>query len=95
MRSIRLSASISDPSHLFAMGAEPDCFLPCALKGAIHHVHGKDARIECGLCDVNGLLETKPVTDCENRTLELCRSRLWQGSAMVERILLGLPHGRL
>jgi len=39
-----------------------------ALKGAIYHIHGKDARIERGLSGVNGLLETKPVTDCENRT---------------------------
>jgi sugar phosphate isomerase/epimerase len=56
-----------DPSHLFAMGADPIASAR-ALKGALHHVHGKDARIERGLCDVNGLLETKPVTDCENRT---------------------------
>lgn len=56
-----------DPSHLMVMGAEPIASAR-ALKGAIYHVHGKDARIERGLCDVNGLLETKPVTDCENRT---------------------------
>jgi sugar phosphate isomerase/epimerase len=56
-----------DPSHLITMGADP---IACAraLKGAIFHIHGKDARIERGLADVNGLLETKPVTDCENRT---------------------------
>jgi sugar phosphate isomerase/epimerase len=56
-----------DPSHLIVMGADPIASAR-ALKGAIHHLHGKDARIERGLCDVNGLLETKPVTDCENRT---------------------------
>lgn len=56
-----------DPSHLMAMGADPIASAR-ALKGAIFHIHGKDARIERGLCDVNGLLETKPVTDSENRT---------------------------
>ena len=56
-----------DPSHLMAMGADPIASAR-ALKGAIFHIHGKDARIERGLADVNGLLETKPVTDSENRT---------------------------
>ncbi len=56
-----------DPSHLMVMGADPIASAR-ALKGAIHHIHGKDARIERGLADVNGLLETKPVTDAENRT---------------------------
>jgi sugar phosphate isomerase/epimerase len=56
-----------DPSHLMAMGADPIASAR-ALKGAIFHIHGKDARIERGLCDVNGLMESKPVTDCENRT---------------------------
>lgn len=56
-----------DPSHLMIMGADPIAAAR-ALKGAIHHIHGKDARIERGLCDINGLLETKPVTDTENRT---------------------------
>ena len=49
------------------MGADPIASAR-ALKGAIFHIHGKDARIERGLADINGLLETKPVTDCENRT---------------------------
>jgi len=56
-----------DPSHLMAMGADPIASAR-ALKGAIYHIHGKDARIERGLCDINGLPETKPVTDVENRT---------------------------
>jgi sugar phosphate isomerase/epimerase len=56
-----------DPSHLMTMGADPIASAR-ALKGAIYHIHGKDARIERGLSGVNGLLETKPVTDCENRT---------------------------
>lgn len=56
-----------DPSHLMVMGADPIAAAR-ALKGAIYHIHGKDVRIERGLSAINGLLETKPVTDCENRT---------------------------
>jgi sugar phosphate isomerase/epimerase len=56
-----------DPSHLMAMGAEPIAAAR-ALRGAIHHIHGKDARIERALADIDGLLETKPVTDAANRT---------------------------
>lgn len=56
-----------DPSHLMVMGADPIAAAR-ALEGAIYHVHGKDARIERGLCEVNGLFEYKPVTDCKNRT---------------------------
>lgn len=56
-----------DPSHLIAMGADPIASAR-ALKGMIYHVHGKDARLERGLCEINGLMEYKPVTDSENRT---------------------------
>ncbi|MEN9891946.1 MAG: hypothetical protein RLY78_2241 [Pseudomonadota bacterium] len=56
-----------DPSHLMAMGAEPIAAAR-ALKGAIHHIHGKDARIERGLADVDGLLETQSVNDPATRT---------------------------
>ncbi len=56
-----------DPSHLMIMGADPIAAAR-ALKGAIYYVHGKDARIERGLADVNGLLETQSVTACETRT---------------------------
>jgi sugar phosphate isomerase/epimerase len=55
-----------DPSHLMFMGADP-IQSARALGDAIHHVHGKDVRIERGLSDVNGLLETKVVEDCANR----------------------------
>ena len=56
-----------DPSHLIAMGADPIAAIR-VLDGAIYHVHGKDTRIERGLADVNGLLESKPVTETKNRT---------------------------
>ena len=55
-----------DPSHLFWKGACPIAGAR-ALGDAIHHVHGKDTRIERGLADINGLLETKDVTDVANR----------------------------
>lgn len=55
-----------DPSHLLWMGADP---IQCAraLEGAIHHVHGKDVRIEKGIAEVNTLLETKEIDDIKNR----------------------------
>ncbi len=56
-----------DPSHLWWMGADPIAAAR-ALGSAIHHVHGKDVRIERGLAEVNGLLEPAEITDCVNRT---------------------------
>ncbi|MDO4232208.1 MAG: sugar phosphate isomerase/epimerase [Lautropia sp.] len=56
-----------DPSHLFWMGADPIASAR-ALGPAIHHVHGKDTRLERGLVDADGLLETREVTDVGNRT---------------------------
>ncbi|MCS4269625.1 MULTISPECIES: sugar phosphate isomerase/epimerase [Raoultella] len=56
-----------DPSHLIAMGADPIAAAR-KLEGSVYHVHGKDARIERGLADIDGLLEYKPVTDTKNRT---------------------------
>lgn len=55
-----------DPSHLFWKGACPIAAAR-ALGPAIHHVHGKDTRIERGLAATNGLLETRAVTDVANR----------------------------
>lgn len=55
-----------DPSHLIWMGADPIASAR-ALGSAIHHCHGKDTRIERGLADVNGLLETRKVTDVAHR----------------------------
>ncbi len=55
-----------DPSHLMIVGADPIASAR-ALKGVIYHVHGKDARFERGLVNIDGLLEPKPVTDSANR----------------------------
>ena len=56
-----------DPSHLIAMGADPIAAAR-KLEGAVFHVHGKDARIERGLADIDGLLEYQPVTATKTRT---------------------------
>lgn len=56
-----------DPSHLIAMGADPIAAAR-KLEGVIYHVHGKDARIERGLADVDGLMEYQPVTQTKTRT---------------------------
>ena len=55
-----------DPSHMMILGADPIAAAR-ALKGCIYHVHGKDARIERGLADTNGILEPKPVTKSSDR----------------------------
>lgn len=56
-----------DPSHLMIQGAEPIAAAR-ALGDKIFYVHGKDARIERGLADVDGLLETLPVDCSKDRT---------------------------
>ncbi|MDY3618999.1 sugar phosphate isomerase/epimerase family protein [Agathobaculum sp.] len=56
-----------DPSHLIVMGADPIAAAR-ALRGCIYHVHGKDARVERGVADINTLLEPKPVTECAARS---------------------------
>lgn len=55
-----------DPSHMMVLGADPIAAAR-ALKGCIYHVHGKDARIERGMADVNGLPEPRPVTEPAER----------------------------
>ncbi|MFV0529569.1 MAG: sugar phosphate isomerase/epimerase family protein [Lachnospiraceae bacterium] len=56
-----------DPSHLLIMGADPIAAVR-ALGKAVYYVHGKDARIERGLCDVDGLLDNHRVEDVAIRT---------------------------
>ncbi|OZT18738.1 sugar phosphate isomerase/epimerase family protein, partial [Serratia marcescens] len=55
-----------DPSHLIWMGADPIA-VARALGPAIHHVHGKDVRLERGVVEINGLLETKPIDEVAGR----------------------------
>ena len=56
-----------DPSHLIVQGADP-ILAARALGEKIYYVHGKDARMERGLADVDGLLENLPVEDVSKRT---------------------------
>jgi sugar phosphate isomerase/epimerase len=55
-----------DPSHLMIQGAEPIASAR-ALGDKIFYMHGKDARIERGVADVDGLLENLPVTESKDR----------------------------
>ena len=56
-----------DPSHLMIQGADPIAAAR-TLGDKIFYMHGKDARIERGLSDVDGLLENLPVEDSSQRT---------------------------
>ena len=58
-----------DPSHLFWMGGEPiDAARRLAEAGALYHVHAKDARLERGKVEVDGVLDTRPAERYESRT---------------------------
>ena len=46
-----------DPSHLFWQGINPVESIK-ALKGAIHHFHAKDTKIDARNTEVNGVLDT-------------------------------------
>lgn len=56
-----------DPSHLMIQGADPIAAAR-ALGDKIYYIHGKDARIEHGLVDIDGLTETLPVSETAKRT---------------------------
>lgn len=56
-----------DPSHLMIQGADPIA-VARALGDKIYYIHGKDARIERGLVDIDGLAETLPVSETAKRT---------------------------
>jgi len=51
-----------DPSHLFWQGINPVEAIK-ALKGAIHHFHAKDTRVDFYNASVNGTLETSRYDD--------------------------------
>lgn len=56
-----------DPSHLMLQGAEPIAAAR-ALGDKIFYIHGKDARIERYMADIDGLLENLPVDCSKDRT---------------------------
>lgn len=63
---MKKSIKNSNPSHLIWMGAEA---ITAArdLGDATYHVHGKDVRMKRCMVEINGLLDTKVVTDVANR----------------------------
>ncbi|STR63457.1 inosose isomerase [Klebsiella michiganensis] len=83
-----------DPSHLIAMGADP---IAAArnLEGVIYHVHGKDARIERGLADVDGLLEYQPVTQTKTRTWNYVAVGCGQDLKWWKEFFSGAAHDRI
>jgi len=56
-----------DPSHLFWQGIDIVAAIK-ALKGAIHHFHAKDTKIDEQNSKVNGVLDTKSLSDVANRS---------------------------
>lgn len=56
-----------DPSHLFWQGIDIVAAIK-ALKGAIHHFHAKDTKIDELNCKVNGVLDTKSLSDVAGRS---------------------------
>lgn len=69
-----------DPSHLFWMGGDPiEAARVLGEKGAIYHVHGKDARLERRFVGPNGVLDTK--------TIDAYRERSWN------YVAVGAGHG--
>lgn len=56
-----------DPSHLFWMGGDP-ILAARSLGDAIYHIHAKDVRIERGLADADGMLDTKTIDRFSQRS---------------------------
>ncbi|MEG2381506.1 MAG: sugar phosphate isomerase/epimerase [Oscillospiraceae bacterium] len=56
-----------DPSHLIWQGINPVQAIK-ELKGAIHHFHAKDTKIDDVNCAINGVLDTKSYGDIPNRS---------------------------
>lgn len=56
-----------DPSHLFWQGINPVSAIK-ELKGAIHHFHAKDTKIDERNTQVNGVLDNKHYGDILNRS---------------------------
>jgi sugar phosphate isomerase/epimerase len=56
-----------DPSHLFWMGADPR-YTARELGSLIYHVHAKDVRLEQGLWQTHGFLDTQGIDKFANRS---------------------------
>ncbi len=55
-----------DPSHLFWMGGDPRA-MARSLGDMIYHVHAKDVRVEFGMHEADGLLDTRCIDDYASR----------------------------
>lgn len=56
-----------DPSHLFWMGGDPRAMVR-SLCPMIYHVHAKDVRLEAGLWEADGLLDTLGIEEYAQRS---------------------------
>ena len=56
-----------DPSHLYWQGIDPVEAIK-ALRGAIHHFHAKDTKIDAANTAKNGVLDTKHYSDIAGRS---------------------------
>lgn len=55
-----------DPSHLFWMGGDPRA-MARSLGSMIYHVHAKDVRVELGMYEADGLLDTLGIDEFASR----------------------------
>lgn len=55
-----------DPSHLFWMGGDPRSMVR-SLGDMIYHVHAKDVRVEIGMHEADGLLDTRGIDEYPSR----------------------------
>lgn len=56
-----------DPSHLMWMGGDPIYAIRKLGAECIYHVHAKDVRMEKGLLEANGVLDTKTIDEFSQR----------------------------
>ena len=82
-----------DPSHLFWMGGDPIAAARAlGAAGALYHVHAKDVRLERGLAEVDGVLDTKGIDRYASRAWNYVAlgyghdARWWKEFAAVLRM---------
>ena len=68
-----------DPSHLFYQQMTPEVVVRALGEGAVFHVHAKDTRLESREIALNGVLDTRPMTE--------------PGVRAWEYVTLGYGHG--
>lgn len=78
-----------DPSHLFWQGIDPLRSIK-ALGEAIHHVHAKDTFIDSANVALNGVLDTKPYTELQDRSWYFRTVGFGQGEETWKTIISAL-----